>query len=341
MQLYANKFLTHLDKNGLPAFVLVFGDEPQQKLEIIDAVRQWGKQNGFDERQTLVADSDFSWAQLIDATQTMSLFSDKQYIELTLPTGKPGTEGSKVLSSIAEAPSADTLVLIQGPKIAKDVQKAKWFKALDSVGLFIHTYPLEGNALLQWIKAECQQKQIQLSSNGINILADSSEGNLMAAKQEIEKLSLLADSPNQMIDDKALTAAIVNQSRFTAFQLTDDLLAGNMQKAIKILQRLESEGTEPNIILWALVKEAQTLQACQEMQIMTGNINFNQLRIWANKQSLYRNALGRLSAHHISIMLEDLQQADLILKSQQLPKPYVLLSHLALLFVPATLPRLA
>lgn len=350
MQVYANKFDNHLKTAGLPPFVLVFGDEPQQKLQVIDSVRAYSKQSGFNEKQTLVADSEFSWSELIDATQTMSLFSDKQYIELTLPTGKPGAEGAKVLSAIAQDPSPDTLILIQGPRIGKDVQNTKWFKTLSKEAVFIHTYALEGNQLTQWIQAQCRSSQIQLTPQGVHMLADCSEGNLIAAKQEIEKLALLStDNINEnddnsdnltQISDEDLASSIVDHSRFTVFQLVDELLIGNMQRAIKILQRLESEGVEPNIVLWALVKETQTLHSCMEMLATQGQINFNQLRIWSNKQGLYRAALDRLNQQHIETMLNDMQYADTVFKSEQIIKPYVLLAHLVLLFSAAKLPAL-
>ncbi|WP_412972933.1 DNA polymerase III subunit delta [Glaciecola sp. MF2-115] len=337
MQVYPNRFDQHIKQQGLAPFMLIFGDEPQQKLDMIDSIRSLAKSQGFDERQTLVADSDFSWSQLIDATQSMSLFSDKQYIELTLPTGKPGAEGSKVLSAIAENPSPDTLIVIQGPKIGKDVQKAKWFKALDKEGLFSICYPLEGRPLVQWIEQRCRALDVNINPAGVNLLADFSEGNLLAAKQEIEKLALMYADNGQQVDEKTLAAGTVDQSRFTVFQFVDDLLAGDIQKAIKILYRLESEGVEPNIVLWNLIKEAQTLAECQAMQSLEGNINFNKLRIWQNKQVLYKNTLRRLSPKHVNILNQHLQQADLILKSETTARPYILLSHLALLFLPAPL----
>ncbi|MFT5712635.1 MAG: DNA polymerase-3 subunit delta, partial [Glaciecola sp.] len=162
----------------------------------------------------------------------------------------------------------------------------------------------------------------------------------LAAKQEIEKLALTYADSGQQVDEKIVAAGMVDQSRFTVFQFVDDLLAGDIQKAIKILYRLESEGVEPNIILWNLIKEAQTLSECQAMQSIEGSINFSKLRIWQNKQALYQTALSRLATEHISLMNTHLQQADLILKSETTARPYILLSHLALLFLPAPLQNL-
>ncbi|WP_371193367.1 DNA polymerase III subunit delta [Glaciecola sp. SC05] len=336
MQLKPNQFSAHLAKNPLPSIVLLFGDEPQQKQDVLDALRKKAKEHGFDERQTLVADSDFSWHQLVDATQAMSLFSDKQYIELTLPTGKPGTQGAATLTEISQTISADTLLLIQGPKIGKDVQNAKWFKQLLNHAWFCHCYELQGGQLSQWLKQRANGIGLPLSEDAIHLICDMNEGNLLAANQELEKLGLLF--PNaQSIDAKQVSQASVDQSRFTVFQFADEVLAGNMQRAVKILYRLESEGLEPNIILWSLIKEAQLLEQCYGFMQRGEAIPFMKMRIWQNKQSLYNAALMRLNGGHLQILIKHLQQADAMLKSESISKPYVLLSHLALLFLPAPL----
>lgn len=336
MQIKPNQFNGHLAKNHLPSIFLLFGDEPQQKQDVLDALRAKAKTEGFDERQTLVADADFAWHQLVDATQAMSLFSDKQYIELTLPTGKPGTQGAATLNEVSENITDDTLLLIQGPKIGKDVQNTKWFKQLLTKAWFCHCYELQGAQLTQWIKQRAQQLSLPLSQDAVQLLSEMNEGNLLAANQELEKLGLLFPNAD-VINAKQLSQASVDQSRFTVFQFTDEVLAGNMQRAIKILYRLESEGLEPNIILWSLVKEAQLLQQCQSFLLRGEAIPFMKMRIWQNKQSLYNAALMRLDAAHLQILVQHLQQADAVLKSESVSKPYVLLSHLALLFLPAPL----
>jgi DNA polymerase-3 subunit delta len=334
VQIKPSQFSAHLAKNALPSIVLLFGDEPQQKKDVLDALRLKAKADGFEERQTLSADADFSWHQLVDATQAMSLFSDKQYIELTLPTGKPGAQGAAVLTDIAQNISSDTLLLIQGPKIGKDVQNTKWFKQMLPRAWFCHCYELQGAQLSQWIKQRASSLSVPLTQDAITAICDMNEGNLLAANQELEKLALLFGQAD-VITAEQVAKATVDQSRFSVFQFTDEVLGGNVQRAIKILYRLESEGVEPNIILWSLVKEAQLLEQCHSFMQRNEAIPFVKLRIWQNKQALYNSALMRLSAAHISVLIQHLQQADAMLKSETVKKPYVLMSHLALLFLPA------
>ena len=258
MQVYPNRF--NLDPSSeLKPFYLIFGDEPQQKLECIELIRVAALAQGFDERQSLVVDGQFSWDTLIEATQTLSLFSTRQIIEVELPTGKPGAEGSKVLSALAQRVNPDVLIVLHGGKIGKDVQNTKWFKAVDKHAVYVPCYPLEGNALYQWLNNQMRLAGMQPSQQISQLLVDYCEGNLLAAKQEIQKLMLLYPQGNPSF--KQVEEAVVDQSRFTVFHLVDVLLSGDAQKAVKMLYRLESEGVEPNIIVWALTREWQTLQA--------------------------------------------------------------------------------
>ncbi|MED5326671.1 MAG: DNA polymerase III subunit delta, partial [Pseudomonadota bacterium] len=236
MQIYPNQFSQDITKALRPCY-LVFGDEPQQKFDVIEQIRAKAKANGFEERTVLVAETGFNWNQLIEATQSMSLFSSQQFIELELPTGKPGTEGSKMLQEVAASLNPDILLLVHGPKIGKDVQRGKWFKVLDDLGASVLCYPLEGKQLNAWLNQQLNAHQLSVSASGAKMIADFCEGNMLAAKQEIDKLALLY--PHQSISDEQIEKAMVDQSRFNVFQLVDVMLSGDSTRCIKMLYRLE------------------------------------------------------------------------------------------------------
>lgn len=338
MQCYPNRFDAQLSK-GLSSFYLIFGDEPQQKLSAIEALRSKAKTIGFDERQSLVADAQFSWNSLLEATQSLSLFSSKQFIELELPTGKPGAEGGKLLSQLAEQPNADTLILLHGPKIGKDVQQSKWFKALDKHAVFVPCFPLEGNSLTQWVSQQMRAAGLSADPANCKLLCDFCEGNLLAAKQEIDKLTLL--HPDGKLTTEDIERSVVDQSKYNVFQLVDVLLSGDAQRSIKLLYRLESEGVEPNIILWALVREWQTLQNLLFSQQQGKTINWNQFRIWKNRQGLYHSATQRLSIHQLDKIQEKLAYLDKALKQSVVPRPYIEICHICLLFMPFNLDEIS
>lgn len=338
MQVYPNRFQEQLNK-GLQPFYLIFGDEPQQKLHAIEQIREAAKKQGFDERQSLVVDNQFSWNTLLEATQTLSLFSEKQYIELELPTGKPGAEGSKILAALAESNNPDTLILIHGGKIGKDVQNTKWFKAIDKLGNYVPCYPLEGKQLQQWVSQQMQQAGLNNQPANSKLICDFCEGNLLAAKQEIEKLALLF--PSGEITPELIEQSVVDQSRFNVFQLVDVILSGDAQKSVKMLYRLECEGIEPNIILWALVREWQTLQQLIYAQQQGKPINWNQHRIWKNRQGFYIAAMQRISLEQLSHIQTKLAVLDNAFKQSQVPRPFIELCHICLLFIPMPLANIA
>lgn len=330
MQVYPNQFQQHLERNGLPAFVLIFGEENQQKFDCIEWVRSMATGLGFEERQSFAVDKQFNWQAIIDDGMTMSLFSSKKLVEIEIPDGKPGAAGSKILVELSQAPTPDTLYVIHGGKIGRDVQNTKWFKSLDKNGFHTLCYPLEGQRLEQWISQRFKQQQLQPDYEVVQFMAGFCEGNLMAAAQEIEKLALVSDVPT--ISLELVKRQIADHSKYTVFQLVDTLLQGNSQRAIKILTRLESEGLEANQVLWFLVKETQLLLDIQTQQQLGNPLNqiFTELRIWKSKQALYSQALNRLPSPLLMDIIEDLSSLDLALKSSTVRRPYIEISHVIL-----------
>ncbi|GAC14920.1 DNA polymerase III subunit delta [Aliiglaciecola lipolytica] len=331
MQVYPNRLAQHVKQHS-NSFYLVFGDEPLQKMLSIESIRKQALQQGFDERQQLTVDNQFQWSSLVEATQTLSLFSSKQFIELELPTGKPGTEGSKILCELADNAHADTIILLHGQKIGRDVQNAKWFKALDKLGVYVPCFALEGAQLQQWVAGYMQETGVRTGPESIKLLSDFCEGNLLAAKQEIDKLLLLY--PDGNVTDEQIIEAVVDQSRFNVFQLVDVMLSGDATKMIKMLYRLEAEGVEPTIICWALTREWQILSLLLSDTLAGKAINWNQHRIWKNRQRFYTSALQRINQSVLDNIQVKLQSLDQRIKQSNVLRPYVELCHLCLLFIP-------
>ncbi|MFT4925263.1 MAG: DNA polymerase-3 subunit delta [Phenylobacterium sp.] len=331
MKIYANQLPQQLSK-GLSQVYLIFGDEPLQKAEAMDAIRQAARKQGFTERTSLTADAQFDWNELLVEFNSLSLFSSQKLIELEIDKGKPGKPGSKALTELSALFNPDTILLIHGGKIAGDVQKTKWFKTLQSAGIFIPLYGIDGDHFIRWINQRCQQAGIQLDSEGTRLLASFYTGNLLAAAQEIEKLAL--GYPNQHISTPYLQSVILNQSKFNAFALVDELLAGNIEQAINILISLQQEGIEPHIVNWALTREV--LQLVDMQSLLQSGMSMSQVlqqgKVWSSRQSLISGALSRLSMTQLDIMVADLNTLDTKFKSFSALQPYTDLCHVCLSF---------
>ncbi|MAD75339.1 MAG: DNA polymerase III subunit delta [Rheinheimera sp.] len=330
-KLYANQLAAQLSQ-GLAGCYLIFGEEPLQKLEAIDALRQAAKQQGYDERLSFTLDSQFDWAQLHNELSAMSLFSAKRLIELEL-SQKLSAAASDQLKQLAHSLSADIVLVLHGQRGFGEVSKLAWFKQLQQVAIQVAIYPLDDRQARQWLQQRANVLNLRLSADAFSLLQHHSAGNLLAARQELEKLALT--HPNQMVDAAVLANFLADHSSFTVFQLGDAILAGDGQQALHRLHRLLQQDMEPAIIIWQLQKDLQQLQQLQyqQQQGIAPAQTFKQLAIWPKRQPLYQQALQRLSLNYLDYLLQELAAFDRLYKGGQLADLTTALSHLVCLFI--------
>ncbi|HBN90356.1 MAG TPA: DNA polymerase III subunit delta, partial [Rheinheimera sp.] len=256
-KLYANQLPQHLSGTLAPCYLL-FGDEPLQKLEAIDAIRAAAKAQGYAERISLTADAQFDWNLLSNELQAMSLFSERRLIELELSQQKLSAAANDALKALPQQLHSDIILLIHGERSHSDVSKLAWFKQLQNQAVQIPVYALDERQSQQWLRERARQLKLQLSSDALALLQQHCAGNLLAARQELEKLTL-AGLP-QPLDATVLAQFLADHSSFTVFQLVDAILQGQADEALHRLQRLCQQDTEPVIIAWQLQKEVLQLR---------------------------------------------------------------------------------
>ena len=242
MRLRAEQLVTSLEKSGLRQIYLISGDEPLQVMESADILRNHARQEGYDERIVFEVTAGFEWNTLLDATATGSLFSQKRIIELRLGNTGPGRDGSDVLVKYCDNPPADDLLIITSSKLDKQAQKTRWFTALEANGVCIAVWPIAPEQLPAWIKERARQKGRHIETIAASFIAEQVEGNLLAAKQEIDKLCMLVNRDTINMDD--VTSAVADSSRFDVFELTRCALAGDAIRTLHMLEGLKGEGFE-------------------------------------------------------------------------------------------------
>lgn len=254
MDLNLQQLDNHLSKTLAPVY-MVSGDEPLQIEECLASIRITAHEQGFSERQVLHADRSFDWSQLTEQSNNMSLFGDKKILELRIPTGKPGTSGSKAIHEYCQQPSEDVLLLIQSGKIEKAALRSKWVQAVSEVGVFMRIWPITGMDLVRWVQARLQAAQLNNDRQTAEYIASRVEGNMLAAAQEIEKMALLAlGDEKQNNSNTSSQAWVSSQANYNVFDLVDSILAGQRNKVIKILAQLQKESFAPNLVLWGLAE---------------------------------------------------------------------------------------
>lgn len=312
-KLRADQIEGALKKSIAPVY-LVTGDEPLLVQEACDSIRSIAKDKGFIERELHHTDSGFQWSELTNSANAMSLFAEKKIIEIRVHNGKPGDDGSKAICEYCENPGDDNVLLLIMPKIDKRSQNTKWYKAIDKVGGVITIWPISAGQLPRWVGDRIKAAGLRADREAVEVLCAKIEGNLLAAKQEIDKLRLVAtDKP---ITANMMADAVTDSARYDVFGLIDKALAGDARAAATCLQGLRSEGTEPTLILWALAREIRLLASIKESMENGKSFDFaaKNMGVWDNRKPLIKNAAYRLHLRQLHVLIRKSSQADRTIK---------------------------
>nr|WP_194249418.1 DNA polymerase III subunit delta [Halomonas salicampi] len=306
-----------LDKQ-LPKVVIVAGEEPLQHRDACDAVRQAARQAGIEEREVVDVEPNFAWGKLLEVANNLSLFSTRKLIEVRLGTQKLGQEGTKTLAQYGEqlAQSEDVLLISMGKLDARQ-QKSAWFKTLDKHGLFVPVWPVDSSRLGFWLRDRAGRHGLQLDLDAARLLGERTEGNLLAADQELQKLSLMLP-PNARVGVESIAQGVDDSTRFDVFNLADACLKGETSRVSRIVYGLRSEGVEAPIVLWALSRELRTLlsihQHLDQGQSFEHACKAQKPMIFDKRRPAYQKAIARLPMKRLHKLLLMAQRLDLSVK---------------------------
>ena len=298
----------------LKPIYIITGDEPLLIDEACRYIIKIAKQNNFTERQVIHAAAKFNWNELNNAKQSLSLFSEKKIIELHLPNGKPGTAGSLALLEYVAHLSAETLLILRLPKLPATSQQSKWFTTLEKLGVVINIWNITTAQLPHWISRRLARAKLNTSTQGLQMLATLSEGNLLAAKQNIEKLSLLYGERKLTVEQ--IETCLNDNAYYDIYTLLNSILDLNTVRSIKILKNLSATNVEATLILWVLTKEIRTL--AQLAKAVEKGASLNDLwqphGIWKQRQPLLRKHLTTLNYQHYLQLLQLAADCDQLAK---------------------------
>ena len=321
MQIRADQLASQLQQGLRPLYVL-HGDEPLLVQETQDAIRAAARAQGYGERSSFVASgAHFDWSAVLAAGGALSLFADRQVIELRIPSGKPGKNGSAALQQLAEdaADNDSTLTLVMLPRLDRQARNSAWFAALERAGVSVPIEPVERAALPRWIaqRLAAQGQHVQEGESGMGTLqffADRVEGNLLAAHQEIQKLALLY--PPGELSREQVEAAVLNVARYDVFKLSEAALGGRPARVQRMIDGLQAEGEAAVLVHWALSEDIRSLKRVQDA--MAGGkpmaMALREQRVWGQKERLFERVLPRLQPAATARLLQSAHQVDGIVK---------------------------
>jgi len=327
MQLAPAQLKQHLSKKLAPIYVLT-GDEPLAKSECLDAIRLAARKGGADERTSFIVERSFSWQSIEQFGQALSLFASQRILEISIPNGKPGTEGGKALAALAENPIPDTTTIISLPALAWDAKKSAWFNKLQSHTTVIELNDIAPAQLPKWIANRLAQQNQKTDEASLAFMAHQVEGNMLAAYQEIQKLGLLY--PEGELTAAEVSTAVLNVSRYDAFQLGEAVLSGDAERTSRILQGLQDEGEKPVAVMNPLIWVLRPLVNIKRAQSRGENINqaMKNARLFGDRQQLAKRALSRLSLRQLEAALQKLCDIDRIAKGIMVGDAWLELSRI-------------
>ena len=314
MRITTEQLQQHLARELKPLYT-VFGSEPLLTLEASDRIRAKSRGEGYAEREILTADSGFKWRQLAIAGNSQSLFASKKLLELRIPTGKPGAEGSEALQAYCEALPADTITLVCLPDLDWRAQKAGWFGALDRAGVMVEAKVVSRKALPQWIAGRLKGQGQQADAETLDFVANRVEGNLMAAYQEVQKLAMVF--PAGRIAFEQVREAVLDVARYDVFNLGEALLEGEALRLARMIDGLRGEGTAPPLVLWAMCEEIRAIG-----KVVTGmssgkplTMLWREAKLWgAAHQNLMQQNVKRFSLAQVTEALRHAAAIDRMIK---------------------------
>ena len=326
MQLALAQLGAHLQK-GLRSLYTLHGDEPLLMQEAAAAIRAAAREQGYTERTVhTVQGAHFDWSEVLAAGGSLSLFADKQIVEVRIPSGKPGKEGSAAIQQLVEQAQGNdsTLTLFMLPRLDFATRKGAWFGALDNGGVSIQLDTIERAALPQWIAQRLQQQgqHVAAGEEGqrtLQFFADRVEGNLLAAHQEIQKLGLLF--PQGELSQAQVESAVLNVARYDVFKLSEAVLSGQVARVQRMLDGLQAEGEAEVLVHYTLAEDIRALKRVKDAMAAGQPLPMalKAQRIWGPRERLFERVLPRLSPARLNNLLQSAHQVDGIVKGLKVP----------------------
>lgn len=272
---------------------IISTDDPLLMMEACDLVIEASRENGMSERNIIDANEKFNWNDVLASSDSLSLFAEIKLTDIRF-TKSPNKAAQDSLTTLAETANVENQLLIRLPKLEKRQKNTKWYKAISQNAKVQELWAPKPQQFLQWIEQRCGAENIKMDAEATQFLAEQTEGNLLAAKQEIDKLKLLYAEETINLDKIKKIAS--DNTRYSVFLCLDEALSGHGARAVRMLKKFEQESIVPISILVNLTREVElckntaiaVAQGQNVMQVLAKSY------LWDSKKRLIAGAVNRL-----------------------------------------------
>jgi DNA polymerase-3 subunit delta len=298
----------------LAPLYLIHGEETLLAIEAADRVRAAARRHGHTEREVLIVEQGFDWNRLADSAASLSLFAVRRLLDIRLPTASPGNDGADALVAHARRLPPDTVTLVSMPRLDRKARESRWFKALDAAGVAVQAQRVTPDALPRWLASRLEAQGHTAEPEALQFLAGRVEGNLLAARQEVEKLGLLVPPGRLSLDD--VKAAVLDVARYDVFDLGLAVLEQQPERALRILESLRLEGAGPPLVLWALAEDIRVMLRVHGAGVrgVPQAQALREQRVWGDRQGAMQRCLRRTRPAALERALAHAARIDRIVK---------------------------
>ena len=315
--------------DALKPIYVIHGEETLTKLEAGDAVRAAARKGGYSEREHFVVEAHFDWSVIKQSSDNLSLFSTLRIVEITINTAKPSVDAGAFFAKLANDPPTDMLFIINLPKLDRTATDSSWFAACDRAGITVAAPLVERDQLPGWIKSRLRLAGFDAAREVIELISERCEGNLLAAKQEIEKLALLVRPGKLAIED--VLNAVTDVARYDVSELSEAFLRGDLARYARVLAGLQAEGEQAPRLSWQLSEDVHALgnifmakrEGVPMMQALRN------ARVWGKRQKAMEIAVNQIDSRRIASLLKTCATLDAQSKGQAAGDAWLTLSGLA------------
>jgi DNA polymerase-3 subunit delta len=338
MKCSADRLPAELKKNLAPLYVLA-GDQPLLVDEALQLIRERARAAGCGERELQVAERGFDWDAFATDLRSLSLFASRRLIELRLPSGKPGEAGGRCLTALARDADHSHVVVVMLPALDGQTARSAWATALAESAVWVELKAPGRAALPDWLRRRLTAAGLEADDEALDLLAARVEGNLLAAKQELDKLALLA--PAGRVTAATVRGDVADGARFDVFQLCEAALQRDAPRAVRILGALQREGEGDVLVLWALVRDILTLVELAARVGAGHGIDeaMRDMNLWRSRQEQFRTGLKGRRPRDVAALLGAAAGADRVLKGARPGNRWGALTELTLLLAGAVTPQ--
>lgn len=239
-----------LERGEIAPVYLIAGSEAFLRRKALDAII--GAVAAGDDAWMAVerCDASAGLARAIDAARSLPLFleiSDRP-VRVVVATGFDGgdTTDGNLLAAYLDAPVAATCLVFEAPSL--DGRRAA-AKQLSGRAVTVQCDPPDcASDVRRWIESSARARGFEIAPEAVAYLLEMVGMDLQQLHQELDKVELFA-AGGVRLEARDLETLMGRSREHSVFELTDALVAGQPETALRLLNRLLDDGEEPVKIL--------------------------------------------------------------------------------------------